>query len=616
MRFLYFFWLFILGVQILWSQNDTVVLEEANLSSNLAIKELKTQHTWLISDSILKKNSASLTQLLNYNTPIYFKENGAGMVASPSFRGTTASQTVVLWNGININSQTTGQTDFNTVNVQGFDQIKVKAGGGNVAENNNAIGGSIELINDLPFKRGFSNEIQLKYGSFETFTGNFKSSYSNENLSFNLGYSRHQSANDFDFPKGYLNQKNTNGQFYNNNINLGAAYKINPKNTLKFYGNLFQAKRHLSVISPYATRQKYEDYNSRSLVEWQSRFGRLESQLKLAYLNEEYRFFANINKEYFDKGTVNSWIAKYDLNYTINEKLRTKIFFEFTQNHGQLANEASSKTRNLGALGFNLQHQILERFSYQWSVRQEFNQENGQPLLYSLGGIFDVNSFYRLRFNAAKNFRIPTYNDLYWPGVGNRNLKPETSYQIELGQELHHPTMNFSVTAFYNKVNDLIRWAPNINPLGGVLWQPENIHDVKIYGIESMLTAKKKIGQHDWALSATYAYTISENQTNQKQLIYVPYHKATTSLAYYWKNFSAYTQWLLNGKVFTTTNNEPSKELNSFLLGNFGLGYDFGKENTYQIGFEIMNLMDRAYESVENRPMPGRSFHLNINFKI
>src|SRR5699024_7068902 len=56
------------------------------------------------SDSIVKRNSVSLTETLHFYSGIYFKENGFGMVSSPSFRGTNASQTAVIWNGININS--------------------------------------------------------------------------------------------------------------------------------------------------------------------------------------------------------------------------------------------------------------------------------------------------------------------------------------------------------------------------------------------------------------------------------------------------------------------------------------------------------------------------------
>src|SRR5690606_26613954 len=186
------------GVQGLIAQQDTVKLEEAIFTANQNLTEIQTQSLISISDSIIERSQPSLTQLLNFNSNIYFKESGAGMVASPSFRGTTASQTVVLWNGININSQTTGQTDFNSIMINGYDQIKIKGGAGNVAETNNSVGGSVELINDLKFKNAFSNEVLLRYGSFNTFNGSFNSKFSSRDLSFNLNYSRYSSDNDFE----------------------------------------------------------------------------------------------------------------------------------------------------------------------------------------------------------------------------------------------------------------------------------------------------------------------------------------------------------------------------------------------------------------------------------
>ena len=30
---------------------------------------------------------------------------------------------------------------------------------------------------------------------------------------------------------------------------------------------------------------------------------------------------------------------------------------------------------------------------------------------------------------------MPTFNDLYWEGSGNPDLKPESSYQAEIGNE-------------------------------------------------------------------------------------------------------------------------------------------------------------------------------------
>lgn len=607
---------FLLGFQLVFAQNDTIQLEESNLSERKLIRTSQTQNVIMLSDSVLKRNQPSLTDLLKFNTPIYFKENGAGMVASPSFRGTTASQTVVLWNGININSQTTGQTDFNTVNIRGFDKINVKGGGGNVADVNNSVGGSIELINEINFKNRFTNELFAKYGSFSTFGANFDSKYSTNDFSLNIGLARYSSGNDFDFPENYVQNKNVNGQFYNNNASIALGYKVNPKNTLKFFGNIFQAKRNLAVVTPYATRTRYEDYNMRSLAEWESRFGNFNSDLKVAYLTEKYRYFDNIADEDFDPGEVNTINAKYDLDYNLSDKIRFSAIFDYIRNEGFSGENMGMQQRHLGSVSLSARHKIHSKFYYELSIRQELTEAYGNPFLYSLGGKWEAADFYRIKFNASKNFRIPTYNDLYSPRVGNPDLLPESSYQAEITNEFHNRFFTFSVTAYYNWIENLIRWVPNTNILSSLLWTPENVEDVNMYGIESVLTARKSFGKHDFTLSGTYGYTISNDQKLGKQLIYVPFHKATASMGYGWNGFSLYYQFLFNGKVFHTTQNESEHQVDHYFVCNAGIDYDFGKSKIYKIGFEILNLLDYKYETIKSRPMPGRNFHFFINIKI
>jgi iron complex outermembrane receptor protein len=46
------------------------------------------------------------------------------------------------------------------------------------------------------------------------------------------------------------------------------------------------------------------------------------------------------------------------------------------------------------------------------------------------------------------NFRIPSFNDLYWQQGGNPDLRPENAYQYELGQEIRFQTIRFSATTF------------------------------------------------------------------------------------------------------------------------------------------------------------------------
>ena len=118
-------------------------------------------------------------------------------------------------------------------------------------------------------------------------------------------------------------------------------------------------------------------------------------------------------------------------------------------------------------------------------------------------------------------------------------------------------------------------------------------------------------------MSATYAYTVSKNEETDKQLIYVPYHKLTTSLGYGYKKLSAYYQFINNGEVFTTTDNAPEHIVNSYMLANFGAEYNLGKgTNKYTIGAQVLNLWNETYESVLNRPAPGRNYSVYLNFNI
>jgi iron complex outermembrane receptor protein len=265
--------------QMTFAQNDIIAIAEVNVS-DVPLKNFShTQSVTVLNDSILERNGTSLTTLLNYNSVLYFKENGLGMVASPAFRGTTAQQTAVIWNGININSQFNGQTDFNTISSQDFDNVTVRAGGGSSIYGSSAIGGSIHLNNTLHFGNEFRNEFQTSYGSFNTFGANYKLSASNEKVSLQAGISMNSSENDYEF-LDKKNRYNENGQFYNTSYNADFGYKIDDTNYLKLYSQTFEGERHFSGTIASKSKSKYQDLNSRNLLEWDHLFNQWTSKLK------------------------------------------------------------------------------------------------------------------------------------------------------------------------------------------------------------------------------------------------------------------------------------------------------------------------------------------------
>lgn len=608
------FYILLLGyifVAPAFGQTDTInVLDEVFLTDT-KLKDFSTgQQVSVLNDSVLKKNGALLTSALNFNTNIYFKENGLGMVSSPSFRGTSASQTAVLWNGININSQFNGQTDFNTINAAGYDNISIRGGGGSVVYGTGAIGGTIHLNTNLDFSGTTQNNIFLEYGSFNTLDARYKIKTSGEKWSLSIALARNSSDNDYKWPGGV--KENENGQFYNNNLNVGLAYRLDKKNTLKFYSEVFDGERHFSLIRPSETKTKYQDFNNRSLLEWVSEFGDFISVARLAYLDENYKYYGNITTEDYSFGRAKTLIGKYDLKFSVSKNLQLNTVFTNTYTDGEGSGIADN-TRNIFSSALLMKHQPFEKVHYELGIRKEITNNYESPLLFSAGINYDFTNFYSLKFNASRNFRIPTYNDLYWSSAGNTNLLPETSNQVELGNHFSSRNLTLSFTGYYIQIKDMIRWLPSEN----AIWRPKNEEKVETYGLESLLQWEREIFKnHRLSLSGTYAYTVSENKNTGYQLIYVPYHKATGAITYAFKDFSIDYQFLYNGEVFTRSDNNERYNLDAYTISNLGLSYDFGEKDTYKVGGRLLNIFNKDYQSVEDRWMPGRNFNIYLNLKF
>ena len=607
------FYLFLFGIlfcQYALAQTQPAIdLEEVEISDRKLKDYSDSQSVQKLNDSIIRRNQPSLTNLLNYSTGIYFKENGLGMVSSPSFRGTTAQQTAVIWNGININSQLNGQTDFNTITTSDFNSINVRAGGGSSLYGTSAIGGSIHLNSDLHFRNEFSNRLSLNYGSFNTLGVNYQLRYSDKKISFLGSISRNSSDNDYEYLNSKL--KNLNGNYFNSSYTIGFGYKINTRNLLKIYSQVFDGERHFSLINPTDSKTKYQDLNTRNLADLTTHLGDFTSNVKVGFLSENYKYFENIEKDNFTFGKVETLLAKYNLNYRLNSKILTDFVADFTQNKGTGSDIRHDK-RTISGFGLQFKHNVNAKLSYDWSLRKEITSNYKSPVLYAIGMNFKPLKFYTIKANFSQNFRIPTFNDLYWQGVGNLDLNPEKSIQGEIGNVFQWQNFTLSATVFHSKIKDMIRWLPQ----NGGVFKPINTDRVSIFGSEISINYQKKIDKHLFDFNANYSYTKSENEKTGKQLIFVPFHKTTASFAYSYSRFSTFYQYLFNGEVFTQTDNNPKKIIENYMVSNVGCSADLDKNKNYSIGFKVLNVWNKNYESVENRPLPGRNYTINLTFNF
>ena len=579
-------------------------LDEVVLSDVKLYQHSRGQQVSVLNDSVLERNDAFLSDLLKFNTPIYFKENGHGMVSSASFRGTTASQTAVVWNGININSQFTGQTDFNSLTTSSFDQVAVRHGGGSVLYGSGAVGGSVHLNNHFRFQDEFSTELGLESGSFNTYSGNLKTRLSSESTSSWISLSHVASDNDFKYLG--TDRYNENGDYEISGVSVGVAHLLSTNHSLKLIADYTTGTRGFSGTLTAPSRSEHRDINSRNLLEWKAHLNKFTSTLRLAYLDETYRYYENRQRDNFSFGKAKTGIVQYDLSYQLRDNLKLSGVTEYRYTDGE-GSDVGEADRNTGSFSLLLNHQ-LNRFFYELSLRGETSDQYDSPLLYSLSGGYQFNPTYTIRLNLSKNYRIPTFNDLFWRAGGKIDLEPEQSLQADLGHHFRFGDLEMEVSTYVIEISDLLRWTPDVNGL----WQPENTKDVLNYGLEARAKYQKRINKHNIQLNGSYAYTKTEDQKLGKELIYVPGHKVTAALGYTWNKLSYMYQFMYIDDVYTSSDNAYT--LDGYGVSNTGLYFSFGRR--LRGGVEVRNLWNKYYESLPSRPMPGRSFHVTFRLEV
>ena len=90
----------------------------------------------------------SFSELLTENSATYIKSLGTGALSTASFRGGSAAQTRVNWNGINITPPMSGVFDFSQFPVFFADNVNLYYGSSHVKSGTGAVGGSVNIFND------------------------------------------------------------------------------------------------------------------------------------------------------------------------------------------------------------------------------------------------------------------------------------------------------------------------------------------------------------------------------------------------------------------------------------------------------------------------------------
>ena len=637
------------------AQNDTILLDYVEISAsaiNNNVQEKAMERK--IDTAIMQRlQTVSLSQLLIQHSPVFIKTYGPGGTASASFRGTTSSHTLVLWNGLQLNSPSLGEVDFSTIPVFFTDEISLQWGS-KTSANSGGLGGVVNIANNQKFNEGLILDVKQTYGSFNTWGSYLTLGYSAKNVIARVKAYRNSSDNDFTYTNiatiPYQEMKQKNADF----IDYGVMpeVQVRMKNSLLTLVSWNQwSHRNYPQIMPNAFNnvKEFTDNDfSRNFISYKYYWNSGRVEVKSAYFHERQNYFLESYTSNGNPVTQMNTLNKSDVFRQLVDlqqdlfkswKLYAKIQWDsenvsstdydtdtHVQTHGRESlQDAERKTRNILSFYAAVDGKIYRDLDLRLTLRNDIVNDKSMGFFPTATLVYRMPFVKGLSFNAgySHNYRNPTLNDLYWNPGGNENLKGEDGKTVDFDINYLYENVNFNLDfrtgLYYSKVNNWIQWVPT----NYRYWMPRNVSEVLARGAEMHLKMNYRYALWTFSLSGNYVYshTTDESEYAQqydadgKQLIYIPKHHANAFVEVRWKTWNLNYTFEFTGERKTSMNDEEffAYQLPAYMLHHVS----FGKQlHRFRIEFKINNLLNADYQTILWRAMPGRSYEIYLEFKL
>lgn len=592
----------------------------------VVLSQLGKKHEVLDSTARRQFRFSSLGDVLSFNTPVFIKSYGPGGIATTSFRGGNASQTAVLWNGFNIQNAMLGQADLALMPAVLFDDIGVEYGGSSSLFGSGAVGGSIHLNTRPAFDQGFQTVVQAGGGSF-----------GQRNAAGKIGFSGQRFSS---VTKLYGNHADNNFKYYDRNQDLrrqrNAAYDftggmqelrflLRPGQTLSLNAWLSANRRRLPASDPAIENNVWQhDRLLRLTGDWNRTRGRYRTTVRSGFFSDRINYDDSLIALY-SRSRVETFVAENEnfLRWGADQELNVGI--NFSSSTGLSDNYAGARSmQRLSLLAGNKFSFINGRLLAYACARAEYFSAGVLPVTGNLSLEYALFKKLRAKLNAARIYRQPSLNELYWQPGGNPDLKAEQGCSGE--GELNYVDQKgawrflFSGAAFSRAIDNWILWVPG--PGGNPT--PVNLQRVWSRGTETTWELAYAPGPWSASFRVVTGYVLStvqkEEQENSgslhKQLIYTPRYTVNGRLSLAYRNrflLSYYHQYL--GYRFTSSDN--SSWLDPFHLSSLKCNYRFEMLRTaFDLFAAANNFYDTNYTLLAGRPMPLRNYEIGLSIQF
>ena len=562
-------------------------------------------------EEIERAGQSTFVELLQKQPGVEISSNGGpGSLASVYLRGSNANQTIVLVDGVRINSITAGTTYFGNIPISQIDRIEILRGPASALYGQDAVGGVIQIFTKKIEGQPRFNAA-LGYGGYNTKTAEAGFGGSYQGLHYSLNVSSNE-TNGFSALRVKSDARQDKDGYRNVSANGTISYNINERNTVGI--RFFDSNGKLD----YDSSLTFNNINKSQ----QSSFSLFSKNQINSIWTSDLIFSKGVDK-YQDKSYIDPniyggdyWTNSYIKSTQNQYSWQNNFKFDsgtFTLAYDRLEQELKTNEpyqgKNRESNGYYIGYLLnVESHSIQTNLRLEDNTQYGKNTTGYLGYGYQINEKWRVATSYGTAFKAPTFNDVYAPlGWGaDQNIKPEESRNVEASLRYSNDISKASVTIYKNNINDLILST------GFPSYQMGNIGKAELKG----LTVAASTSIDGWRVGGNLDIQSPENSDTNKML---PFRSSRHGGLNFGKSWG---DWNFNSELIGSSEryNNPSntQKMSGYLIIN--LVADYKINNEWMLQGRVNNLLDKDYALALNSSgnlaynTPGSNLFVSLRY--
>jgi hypothetical protein len=561
---------------------------------------------------------SSVGEQLSMGSVVNLRTYGApGSLISGLAGGLTPDHLMVLWQGVPLNSPSLGMTDLSALPASFFSSIKFNDG-----------------VSKSPHPGGASGVLSLQNNRISTPSVNAGLSFNQfmnmrSGAGFNIPAGKcfldgsmqwEQLANDFSYEDPYkhgaLSEEQRHNDFSRRAVRLGfytpAKRRIEGEVHAWLQSSVLELPEPLGSYGESLAMQR--DSSVRLVAQLKSHFEKSVIAVKGAYFIEKQHYIDRVSEDavpFIDsKIRTERWYGKAEYSHYGEAWVLNSAFVvnrESAQSNNYQANESSRLL-----YGPNT-HFIWQPKSWRLNAGARYDFGPGANVFVPDFSMAFIGTNWELGAGAARIFRYPDLNELYWQPGGNEQLAPElgVTFNAYFVRRFNDGRAAFTLSPFVKAMESLIVWEPVFGHFSA-----HNAHSVRMNG---MLMRVENSGQiNRFVLDEDISFNVQDisglSSVNSGLYPAMNIRFKMNGGIDNWR-ISSITRYSSMQLVPENLNATHGKQDAVLVFDLVFSGYTDLKNNKIQYSLGVFNLGDVMDYRMTTIASPGRTLNLSIHWQ-